>query len=140
MRKSLEQATALKLLLQNNTLSSAETISLQELILESANRGWQKEHLAPLVEALATSSPTRRKEQKWVDSILNIFTEAEWERWRAQGLAGMTETLQEIFSRLMSSSGKNICEYTKKQVTAIWLHLRGDAVAVGQQRSWDIAH
>jgi len=40
----------------------------------------------------------------------------------------MDTTLVEMIARLKSLGAKDPCEHTKKLLTAIWLHLRGDGV------------
>ena len=40
--------------------------------------------------------------------------------------------LDQFVSRVKSLGGKNLCEYSKKMMTAVWLHLRGDGVSIGR--------
>ena len=63
----------------------------------------------------------RREEQKWASGLLGIFTQEEWTRWKAAGLDGMDWSLDQMIARVKSLGGKNLCEYTKKMLTAIWL-------------------
>ena len=60
--------------------------------------------------------------------IVQHFHEGGMRRRVAAGPARMDTTLVEMIARLKTLGAKNPCEHTKKLLTAIWLHLRGDGV------------
>ena len=41
--------------------------------------------------------------------------------------------LHEMTMRIQLCNGKNLCEYTKKRLTAMWLFVRGDGYAMSMQ-------
>ena len=127
--KSGEQAAALRTLLsEGQGMQQSEHDELRELVL-SVDRGWESSDRLSLLEALSTRVHNRRrKEQQWVTALLDIYTEEEWTRWKAFGSRGMNTTLDQMIARVKSFGGKNLCEYSKKLITATWLHLRGDGL------------
>ncbi len=131
--KSGEQAAALCTLLSEGLpIKHAEHDELCELVLSTAE-GWESSDRLSLVQALARSlGHKRREEQKWAHALLGIFTEEEWTRLKAVGPTSMDEALEQIIARVQSIGGKNLCEYSKKMLTAIWLHLRGDGLRMNR--------
>ena len=127
--KSGEQAAALRTLLsEGQGMQQSEHDELRELVL-SVDRGWESSDRLSVLEALSTRVHNRRrKEQQWVSALLDIYTEEEWTRWKAFGSTGMNTTLDQMIARVKSFGGKNLCEYSKKLITATWLHLRGDGL------------
>jgi len=124
--RATEQVQALVALLENSpNLKSAEKTALDALIIDRGE-GWSDTDRAFLLDAVARATEQRRKAQKWGDAMLRIFTANEWQRWKAIGVAGMGESSSEIIARVKSLGGKNLSEYDKKLLAAVWLHVRGD--------------
>jgi hypothetical protein len=126
VRKSGELAAGLGLILKNGkSLTKSEHDGLSDLVIASST--WTAADSTLLIRALDDSlRKKRRSEQRWADGLLGIFTEDEWTPWKANGLNGIDSTLDEMILRVKLLGAKNLCEFTKKKLTAIWLHLRGD--------------
>ena len=124
---SHEQAHALKALMKGGQpLKPQEQEALTAIVVGADDRGWEPADRASLLTSIEEASMRRRRSQTWSSRLLGIFTEEEWACWKARGRSGMDETLLEMINRVKSLGGKNLCEHSKKLLTAVWLHLRGD--------------
>ena len=134
-KRTLVSAEQTKLLItmlnEGNSLSRIQHDELVELVL-STEKGWEKSDRSALIEALSKrlEGLNRRNHQEWIDNVYDVFTAEEWARWKNAGSTGMMQTLEQILGRMKSLGGKNLCEYTKKALTAVWLHLRGDGLTI----------
>ena len=123
--QSAQQAAALKAILAGHEIVKEEVVALQELVMKN-NEAWRQEDVLALVKDLENAIRKRRREQQWCEQLTGIFTEEEWIRLKGLGLDDTEEILMQIICRIRALGGTNLCEYTKKRLTAIWLHLRGD--------------
>ena len=131
-----EQGELLTRMLNKDTspsLSKAEVLTLQELVVDHGEV-WGA-HVLPLVKALEafTLQRKRRPEQRWSSSLHMAFTQDDWSRWKSHGVAHADMILHEMTMRIQGCNGKNLCEYTKKRLTALWLFVRGDGHAMSMQ-------
>ena len=130
--KSNEQTAVLRTLLEEGQpMQDHEHAALAELVV-STEQIWESSDRASILLALSKAVCKRRGEQKWSSALLDIFTEEEWARWKAAGPDGMDWSLDQVLARVKSIGGKNLCEYSKKLLTAIWLHLRGDGLRMSR--------
>ncbi len=105
---------------------------MMTLILNAAANTWTDSDKSKLLEAIEVASlKERRLAQTWVNHICEIFTEEEWTSWVEAKAASMDSTASEMISRVKLLGGKNLCEYTKKRLVAMWLYLRGDGRNLG---------
>ena len=124
---SHEQAHALKALMKGGQpLKPQEQEALTAIVVGADDRGWEPADRASLLTSIEEATMRRRRSQTWSSRLLGIFAEEEWACWKARGRSGMDETLLEMINRVKSLGGKNLCEHSKKLLTAVWLHLRGD--------------
>ena len=106
---------------------------LTAIVVEPSAQGWVSSDRAALLECIDDLAlKKRRTSQLWGMALLSIFTEDEWRRWKeADATTNYCNTLDEMISRVKLLGGKNLCEYSKKVLTAVWLHLRGDGRGIG---------
>ena len=87
---------------------------------------WQPDDIQNVMFAIAVSSqPTRRQMQNFAPTLMHTFTEAERDRWNTNASSSHA-VLFDIVNRVKCLGGKNLCEYTKKLVVAMYMHYRKD--------------
>ena len=133
VNKSTEQTVTLRALLADGaTIDFRERDELTERVVSSQAGLWNDVDRVSLLDAIAASAKNRRRPaQCWGIAIINVFTSAEWLRWKENGPRGMSTTLLDIVTHMKRLGAINLCEYDKKTLTAMWLHLRGDGMSCG---------
>ena len=63
--------------------------------------------------------------------MTDYFLEDEWQRWKSGGMQASGGTAVELIQRMKASGAKNLDEYSKKRLVAIWLFSRGDGRTTG---------
>ena len=134
--KAVEHTAAIVEFLRANKgkATSSEQDSMVELITLGAEGVWPIACQAEIIGAVeeACCAKRRRDAQCWGRQALNVFTEAELVRFKEGGLAEVNNTLSDIIARIKSLGGVNLCEHDKKLFAAMWLHFRGDGIAIGK--------
>ena len=61
-----------------------------------------------LLDALSEVRASRRICQKWVHTILNIFTQKDWDTWRTQGQPFRHDILKYMLVRVRNVAGQHV--------------------------------
>ena len=93
---------------------------------------WQPKDLSELVQAIGLCvHKKKRSSQNFLDNMTDYFLEDEWQRWKSAVMQESGGTAIELIQRMKSIGAKNLDEYSKKRLVAIWLFLRGDGRTAG---------
>ena len=131
--RASEHTATLECMLSGCTMKARDKKELESMVTSASRDLWSAGNLSRLLRALeGTSSSRRRESQRFGDGrILGYFTESEWSRWKSEGLQGKDNTAAELVHKVKKLGGKNLDEYSKKYLVAVWLFLRGDGRTLG---------
>ncbi|CAK0857286.1 unnamed protein product [Prorocentrum cordatum] len=120
---SKAQANAVVYMLQRAQLNPDEKATLA---LMSSQVNWFDGHDAQIMSLLVASPAPRQSTtgnvgQKYT-SFVEFFTEAEWKKMLEENPSS-SAILSLIISRVIRLGGRNVCEYSNKLMTSLWLML-----------------
>ena len=124
---------SLETLLSNEKMKASDKITYESLVSHASSEVWGAENLSRLLRVIEfTATVKRRDGQNFAEGrVLGYFGQTKWSQWRENAFHGKDTTAQELVATTKKLGGKNLDEFSKKSLAAIWLFLRGDWRTLG---------